>query len=87
MPKGKVSKVIDGDTFKISRGPYIRLEDVNAPEKGSKGGAKATHELENLIGGKIVYYNPVAKSYGRLVAQVKLGTKSVNSILRRKGYK
>jgi micrococcal nuclease len=87
MSKGKVSKVIDGDTFKIVRGPFIRLENVDAPEKGRKGGAQATRDLENLIGGKTVSYNPVGKSYGRTVAKVKVAGKSVNNTMRRKGYK
>jgi len=87
MPKGKVSKVVDGDTFKISKGPYIRLENVDAPEMGCKGGAQAKHELEDMIGGKTVNFNPVGKSYGRIVAKVHIGGKSVNGSMRRKGYK
>jgi len=87
MPKGKVSKVVDGDTFKISKGPYVRLANVDAPEMSRKGGAQAKHELEDIIDGKTVNYNPVGKSYGRTVADVNIGGKSVNSSMRRKGYK
>ena len=41
MPKGKVSQVKDGDTFKIAYGPWIRLANVNAPEMRTKGGSEA----------------------------------------------
>ena len=84
MPKAKVTKVIDGDTFKIKGGKPIRLANVDAPELGTKGGAKARDELQNVIGGKTVSYNPLAKSYGRTVANVKIGPKSVNQIMRNK---
>lgn len=87
MPKGKVSQVKDGDTFKIARGPWIRLEGVDAPEIGTKGGAKARDELKDMIEKKTVTYDPVSKSYGRIVAKVKVGGKSVNTTMKRKGYK
>lgn len=42
MAKGKVTKVIDGDTFKVQGGKAARLSKVRAPELGTKEGAKAT---------------------------------------------
>lgn len=87
MARGKVIRVIDGDTFKIQGGKAIRLAKVGAPELGTKGGAKARNELQGVIKGKTVIYNTVAKSYGRDVANVKVGGKSVNQIMRNKGYK
>jgi len=57
------------------------------PEMSRKGGAQAKHELEDIIDGKTVNYNPVGKSYGRIVAKVNIGGKSVNGSMRRKGYK
>lgn len=87
MPRGKVSQVKDGDTFKIAYGPWIRLANVNAPELRSKTGKSARQELNNMIGGKTVSYTEKAKSYGRIVADVKIGSKSVNSAMRKKGYK
>ena len=86
MPKGKVTKVIDGDTFKVQGGKAIRLANVRAPELGTKGGAKARNELSAKVGGKTVTYKPVGKSYGRTVADVKLAGKSVNQVMRNKGY-
>ena len=86
MAKGKVTQVIDGDTFKVQGGKVIRLANVSAPELGTKGGAKARNELKELIGGKTVLYNTVGKSYGRDVADVKVAGKSVNQVMRNKGY-
>ena len=86
MAKGKVTKVIDGDTFKIQGGKAIRLANVRAPELGTKGGAKARNELRESIGGRTVSYNTVGKSYGRDVANVKVAGKSVNQTMRNKGY-
>lgn len=86
MAKGKVTRVIDGDTFKVKGGKAVRLANVEAPELGTKGSAKARTELENLIEGKTISYREVSKSYGRTVANVRVGKKSVNQIMRNKGY-
>lgn len=48
MPKAKVTEVIDGDTFRISR-KTLRLANVNALEMGTKGGAKAKSELKDML--------------------------------------
>ena len=86
MTKGKVTRVIDGDTFKVQEGKAIRLANVKAPELGTKGGAKARNELKTQIDGKTVTYKTVGKSYGRDVANVKVAGKSVNQTMRNKGY-
>lgn len=86
MAKGKVTRVIDGDTFKVQGGKAIRLANVRAPELGTKGGAKARNDLKGCIGGKTISYNTVGKSYGRDVANVKVAGKSVNQTMRNKGY-
>jgi len=83
MPKGKVTKVIDGDTLKI-RNKSIRLANVDAPEMGSKWGAWSKNQLKDIVQNKTVSYKPVAKSYGRVVAEVKLRGKSVNQAMRNK---
>lgn len=44
----RVTKVIDGDTFKTAaRKRSVRLANVDAPEKGQPGGAKATRDLKS----------------------------------------
>ena len=84
--KETVTRVIDGDTFTTaSRKHPIRLANVDAPEKGQPGGAKATQDLRELLQGKQVEIDTVARDkYGRSVANVKHGGKSVNRAMRRK---
>lgn len=84
--KETVTRVFDGDTFLTkSRKHAVRLANVNAPEKGKPGGAKATQELRNLIKGKPVEVIAVARGpYGRTVAKVKVDGKSVNDAMKRK---
>ncbi len=81
--KETVTRVIDGDTFRTSsRKHSVRLANVNAPEKGRKGGTKATQQLKSLIQGKKVEVNTVARdTYGRAVAKVKRGRINVNKAM------
>jgi micrococcal nuclease len=84
-----VTRVIDGDTFITgSRKNPVRLANVNAPEKGSQGAGTATQALRDLIQGQTVSIETVARDkYGRSVANIKVGNRSVNTAMRRKGYK
>jgi len=81
--KETVTRVIDGDTFRTSsRKHSVRLANVNAPEKGRKGGAKATKQLKSLIQGKKVEVNTLARdTYGRAVAKDKRGRINVNKAM------
>ena len=87
--KEKVTRVIDGDTFVTSsRKRPVRLANVNAPETRQKGGKAATQKLKKMIGGKVVTVDTVARDiYGRSVAKVKVGTRSVNNAMRKKPRK
>ncbi len=78
--KETVTRVIDGDTFlTASRERSVRLADVDAPEKSTRRGAQATRTLRNMIQGRKVEVNTKARDvYGRAVAEVKIGRKSVN---------
>ncbi|MHA1975097.1 MAG: thermonuclease family protein [Candidatus Hodarchaeales archaeon] len=80
-----VKRVIDGDTFTTaSRRKPVRLANVNAPEKGTRAGAKATRDLRNLIQGEKVEVNTVARDkYGRAVAKVKVDNQSVNNAMKK----
>ncbi len=82
--KERVTRIIDGDTFETgSRKNPIRLANVLAPEKGTKGGTEATKALRALIGAETVSVDTVARDkYGRSVANVKVGRKSVNKAMR-----
>lgn len=75
MPKTKVLRVLDGDTFQGQKKVFVRLEGVNAPEVGTKGAVAAKQWLDDLISGKVVSYTEEAKSYGRIVGEVKAGNK------------
>ena len=87
--KETVTRVIDGDTFLTkSRKHPVRLANVDAPEKGRKGGSKATKQLKKLIQGKKVEVHTVARdAYGRAVAKVKKGRVSVNKAMSRNSKK
>ena len=87
--KETVTRVIDGDTFRTSsRKHSVRLANVDAPEKGRKGGAKATKQLKSLIQGKKVEVNTVARdTYGRAVAKVKHGRIDVNKAMAKNAKK
>ena len=79
----KVADIIDGDTLTIGKNvPSIRLANVHAPEKGQKGYGDAKVKLAILTRGKQVTITPVAIDvYGRTVADVKVGRKSINKAM------
>jgi micrococcal nuclease len=82
----KCIEVYDGDTFLTASEKWIRLAGVNCPEKGKWGCNKATDILSRLILGKNITYEPVSKSYHRIVANVWVNGRSVNNYMRRTGY-
>ena len=82
----KCVEVYDGDTFRTHSDKWIRLAGVNCPELGKYGGQKATNILAHLIEGKTIVYEPVSKSYHRIVANVWVYGRSVNNAMRRFGY-
>ena len=55
-------KIIDGDTFDLSRGingvKRVRIANFNAPEKNQKGGRSATNKLKQTIGDKTITIKP-----------------------------
>jgi hypothetical protein len=69
--QGRVTNIVDGDTFDIDNGERIRLADISAPEPSESGGSQATRILTSLIDGITVYLDiDPQRSYGRLVAVV-----------------
>lgn len=83
--KEKVTKIVDGDTFFTNRRKHpVRLANVDTPEKRQPGYQDAKQELQNLIGGQEVTINTKARDkYGRSVADVKLGSTSVNNAMKK----
>lgn len=82
---GKVIGVSDGDTIKVLQDKTtikIRLYGVDAPEKEQPVGQRAKQFTSNLVFGKIVTVQTVAKDhYGRMVAKVYIGDKCLNEML------
>ena len=68
------SFIQDGDTFQTSAGDWIRLADVDTPERGDWGYSEATDVLSELIYNKRVYLDvddlSVTDPYGRYVCLV-----------------
>jgi endonuclease YncB( thermonuclease family) len=83
--KERVTRVIDGDTFETaSRKNPVRLANVDTPEKGEPGYQGAKQDLQRLIGGEQVEIDTKARdAYGRSVANVKVGGKSVNRAMKK----
>lgn len=82
-----VKKVIDGDTFevktKVGETIRIRIANFNAPELNQRGGKAAKKDLKNLIEGKTVTLVPKGKSYGRVVADVRINRKKVSNLMKK----
>jgi micrococcal nuclease len=72
--KGKVTRVIDGDTFDLlldKKTVRIRLNAIDAPEKGQDYYQKSKQALTDLISGKTVTLELLKKDkYQRWVADV-----------------
>ncbi len=83
-----VKRIIDGDTFVVNRRidgtNKVRLANVDAPERYQFGGRKATNTLRGLIGGDQVTIIPIARSYDRVVANVRINRRSVNRAMQEK---
>lgn len=85
--RGRVSRVIDGDTFEISgvtatalsgnkynATETIRIADIDSPELNTGAGQRSKDALERKINGKTVTCTVKARDpYGRVVASVRVG--------------
>ncbi len=80
----RVTRVIDGDTFMTSsRKKPVRLANYDAPERGQRGYKVSKDTLKSMISGKTVTVDVKARDvYGRAVASVKVGAKSVNAAMK-----
>jgi len=88
---GYVTKVIDGDTIKISSvNENIRLWGVDTPELKTSKGKSIKSTVNNLLLGKKVTLDIDGKKkhdkYGRLLAKVYLSGKDINKWLLTKKY-
>ena len=87
---GKVVGVADGDTITVLHDKTqvkIRLQAVDCPEKAQPFGTKAKQFTSEMVFGKIVTVKVATKDrYGRTVAWIDVGGKSLNEELLRAGF-
>ena len=81
--KGKVVSVADGDTITILDADKIqhkiRLQGIDAPEKGQAFGTKSKERLSEKIGEKEVVVKWKNKDrYGRVLGEIYLGDRHIN---------
>ncbi len=85
----EVSRIIDGDTIKLSTGEKVRLIGINAPEIGQFYAAEATNKLSQLIGNNSVTLEKDVDNkdqYGRLLRYIYVGEIPVNLEMVGQGY-
>jgi len=89
-PKRTGYSIVDGDTIKLDRAvdgsKFVRLANVNAPEKHTQAGQQAKRELSRELRGKPITVDVVGRSYGRTVGVVRSRGRNVNNAMRRRGY-
>lgn len=83
--------VSDGDTLTVRgddrRTVRVRLHAIDAPELNQPAGADAKRALERMVAGRRVAVEPIeTDSYGRLVADLRVGTNWVNRGLVAEGW-
>lgn len=77
----KIKRGVDGDTLetyrKLNGTNFIRLANVNAPEKGQRGYLNAKQRMQR-VENKVVTITPKAiDKYGRVVADVRYNRRKV----------
>ena len=87
--QARVIGVADGDTITVLREKVpikIRLQAVDCPEKAQPFGARAKQFTSGMVFGKLVTVRVATKDkYGRTVAWVNVGGKSLNRELLKAG--
>lgn len=82
FPRGRVIKVIDGDSLVVrlnNTTREIRLWGIDSPEYRQRYGVQSGKQLRKLVSGKTVTVKQKdVDSYNRIVALVYLGTTLIN---------
>ena len=80
--KGRVVSIQDGDTIEVlhnNKPERIRLYGIDCPELHQDFGSKAKEFTSEMVFGKVVGVEPVAKDrYGRTVAWIWIDGKTLN---------
>ena len=84
MPRGKVKKVIDGDTFVLKSGEKVRIANLDAPELNQEGGQAAKKRVQKVLprGQDVGLSQVVAKSYDRNVRRVTVKGKPITKLVK-----
>ncbi|MCI0596252.1 MAG: thermonuclease family protein, partial [candidate division Zixibacteria bacterium] len=86
--KGKVKKVLDGDTIVLESGEKVRYLCIDSPEEGEPFHDEAARVNDSLVFGKMVrveFDRKVKDRYSRHLGYVWLDTLLVNDFLLRRG--
>jgi len=85
----KVTRVVDGDTLKLSNGQTVRMIGIDTPEKGQCGFAEASARLNQLVGGQTVATPAGARDdvdrYGRVLRYVETAAVDAGQVLINEG--
>lgn len=86
--KGKVERIVDGDTIVLENGDIVRYVGITAPETNEPFEKEATEENRKLVEGKEVtleYDNYKGDKFGRILAYVIIDNINVSIELARLG--
>ena len=85
-----VTHISDGDTIKIeyeNKTIKVRLAGIDTPELKQEFGLEAKKALEEKVLNKTVYIDGDKKDrYGRLITDLKIGSRWINKELVEEGY-
>ena len=85
-----VTAVTDGDTVKIeyqNKTIKVRLAGIDTPELKQEFGQESKKAQEDKVPNKTVYIDGDKKDrYGRLIADIKIGSRWINKELVEEGY-
>lgn len=86
--KGKVKRVVDGDTVVLENGSIVRYVGITSPETNEPFEKESTDENKKLVEGKTVtleYDNYKGDKFGRILAYLFIDGKNISVELARKG--
>ncbi len=85
-----LTRVIDGDTYDVfynSKRIRVRIAHVDAPELNQYFGQETAAQVKKLLYQRIVVFDCLGKDlYGRVVGNLQLNGKRVDSLLVRNGW-
>ena len=84
----RIYQVVDGDTFIISTGEYVRLIGIDTPEKKEEGYHEATDFLRQFEGKTVILESEGddRDKYGRLLRHVFVNNTNVAVSLLKEGH-